>query len=194
MIIVTNRKLCENDFLTRISQLARGKPRAIMLREKDLSLAEYELLARKIKEICDLYKVFLIINQNISTAARLKVTRIHLSMADLRRYKHEAGNFMTGASVHSVPEAKEAQELGASYLIAGHIFATDCKKGAAPRGLVFLKEVCESVPIPVFAIGGITRDRVNDVTRAGAKGICIMSEAMTCTNPADLAGSFRGWN
>jgi thiamine-phosphate pyrophosphorylase len=82
--------------------------------------------------------------------------------------------------VHTVSEAKEAQELGADYLIAGHIFPTDCKKGVAARGLIFLEVVCDSVTVPVFAIGGITEERKEAVLSTGAKGICQMSEAMTC--------------
>ena len=96
-----------------------------------------------------------------------------------------------GASVHSVEEATEAVTLGATYLIAGHIFSTDSKKGVPPRGLSFLKQVCDAVPIPVFAIGGITRNDVNAIKAAGAKGVCIMSEAMTCENPAELAHVFQ---
>ena len=103
-------------------------------------------------------RVPLIINQNISVAAKLKLPNIHLSMPDLRKYKNELLPFIQlGASVHSVSEAVEAQELGASYLIAGHIFSTDCKKGVPPRGLSFLTEVCDAVTIPVFAIGGISQ-------------------------------------
>ncbi len=190
VIYVTNRKLCEDDFLDRISKLAQGKPRAIILREKDLSPAEYEFLAFKVREICGLYEIPLIINQNIAVAARLKLASIHLSMPDLRKNINAASRFVIGASIHSVTEAREAQALGAAYLIAGHIYATACKEGIAPRGLPFLKEVCASVRIPVYAIGGITRDRVNEAMQAGAHGICIMSEAMTCADPVGLSRSF----
>jgi thiamine-phosphate diphosphorylase len=191
LICVTNRKLCKDDFLHRIDQLAKGKPHAIMLREKDLSQAEYEELAIKVKEICEVNQVPLIINQNILVAAKLKLPNIHLSMALLRKYKHELLPFIQiGASVHSSLEAKEAQELGASYLIAGHIFSTDCKKGIPPRGLPFLKEICYSVTIPVFAIGGITKNKVMEVANTGAKGICIMSEGMACLNPVELTNHF----
>ena len=96
-----------------------------------------------------------------------------------------------GASVHSVEEATEAVTLGATYLIAGHIFSTDSKKGVPPRGLSFLKQVCDAVSIPVFAIGGITRNDVNAIKATGAKGVCIMSEAMTCETPAELAHVFQ---
>lgn len=191
LICVTNRKLCKDDFFNRIDELAKGKPHAIVLREKDLNLEEYESLAIQVKKICHINQVPLIINQNILIAKKLELPNIHLSMSDLRIYKNEIDKFSkVGASIHSLLEAKEAEELGASYLIAGHIFPTDCKKGVPSRGISFLKEICTSVTIPVFAIGGITKDKVKDVLHTGAKGVCIMSEAMTCSNPSDLRKNF----
>lgn len=192
LIVVTNRKLCKDGFLNRIDLLAKGKPDAIMLREKDLSIEEYEELAMKISDICDVHQVPLLIHQNIPVAVKLKQQHIHLSMEHLRTIKYDLPpSLQIGASVHSVDEGIEAQNLGASYLIAGHIFSTDCKKGIPPRGLSFLKELCDFVSIPVFAIGGITADKIKDVTMAGAKGVCIMSEAMTCKYPENLVNRYR---
>jgi thiamine-phosphate pyrophosphorylase len=70
---------------------------------------------------------------------------------------------MIAVSVHSKDEAIKACSLGASFLIAGHIFETDCKKGVVPRGLIFLKEIVNTVKIPVFSIGGITLLNVPEV-------------------------------
>ncbi|HHW39164.1 MAG TPA: thiamine phosphate synthase [Bacillales bacterium] len=192
LICVTNRKLCKDDLLTRIAQIAKGKPHGIMLREKDLTQIEYEALAFVVNKICKENEVPLIINQNVRTALKLKLPNIHLSMDNLRSFQNELVGFsQVGASVHSIEEAKEAEKLGATYLVAGHIFSTDCKKGVPPRGLQFLKEVCQAVTIPVFAIGGITRNNVGVVAGMGASGICIMSEAMTCANPVELASQFQ---
>ena len=83
-----------------------------------------------------------------------------------------------GVSCHSVEEAGKAKELGCTYIIAGHIFETDCKKGVPPRGLEFLKEVCDTIDIPVYAIGGITMDNIALVKNAGAAGGCMMSGLM----------------
>ena len=94
VIYVTNRKLCKHDFLQQIEQLAKGKPHAIMLREKDLPLDEYEALARKIDSICQKYDVPVIINQNISVAEKLKIGIIQLSMPNLRKYQWEIYNFL----------------------------------------------------------------------------------------------------
>lgn len=182
LIVVTNRKLCPGDFLQRIKLLVEGKtkPTAIILREKDLSLEEYEALTLKVLEICHRFDVPLIVNQYISVAAKLKLPGIQLSMDDFRKNKDGLKAFTNiGASVHSVSEAVEAETLGATYLIAGHIFPTDCKKGVPPRGLGFLEEVCAAVSIPVFAIGGIKETNINEILAAGATGACIMSKAMT---------------
>lgn len=192
LILVTNRMLCKDDFLQRIQALVKGKPHAIMLREKDLVLEDFEVLAKKVQEICEGAQVPLIINRNITAAAKLNLLNIHLSISDLRKHQNDLFPFKNiGASVHSVSEAVEAEKLGATYLAAGHIFSTDCKKDVPPRGLPFLKEVCDSVRIPVFAIGGITKDHVRDVLETGAKGMCIMSEAMSCQNPSELVKQFR---
>lgn len=191
IICVTNRKLCRGNFLKRINQIAKGRPHRIILREKDLSISEYEYLAITVKNICDTNQVRFIISEKLETAKKIGIRNIHLSMPALRIYKNEIHHFAhISASVHSVLEAKEAEELGADCLIAGHIFATDCKKGVPPRGLSFLKEVCDSSAIPVFAIGGITKDNSDQVMSTGAQGICVMSEAMTCLNPTKLIRSF----
>jgi thiamine-phosphate pyrophosphorylase len=192
LICVTDRRLCPDDFLQRVAQIAKGKPEAILLREKDLQAAAYENLAGKVQEICRVNQVLLIIHQNMETARKLGIPFIHLSLPALRQQHEDLQSFSgIGVSVHSVDEAIEAEALGATYLIAGHIFPTDCKKGVPARGLPFLKEVCAAVAVPVLAIGGVTRDKAEAILEAGAKGFCIMSEAMTCPRPAELAGSFR---
>ena len=66
------------------------------------------------------------------------------------------------------------------YMTAGHIYVTDCKKGLAPRGLGFLKDVCSTVNVPVYAIGGIKFDKKQweELKQKGASGGCIMSGMM----------------
>ena len=92
----------------------------------------------------------------------------------------QKGGLKIGVSVHSAEEAREAVRLGTSYLTAGHIFATDCKKGVPPRGLEFLKGICELAPVPVYGIGGIRLDpeQIREVLAQGAAGACIMSQMM----------------
>ena len=147
IIAVSNRKLCERPFTEQIERVCQIKPEAIILREKDLSEEEYKILAERIMEICKQYQVTCILHTFWKTAAKLGCTSIHLPMAELRKLPEEEKKHFKeiGTSVHSVEEAEEAVNLGATYLTAGHIYTTNCKKGVPPRGLGFLKEVCSRV-------------------------------------------------
>ena len=80
--------------------------------------------------------------------------------------------------MYSQPTANAASRDAAS--TAGHVFATDCKRGVPGRGLDFLKATAASVCIPVYAIGGISARNVAAVRGAGAAGACVMSGLMSC--------------
>lgn len=192
MLVITNRKLCKENFLKRIEKIAQGRPKGIVLREKDLSEEEFETLAIKCLEICKKYEVSLGINQWVEIAEKLQVPWIHLSVSDFKNLSIDKKNCFEkiGVSVHSVEEAAEMEQLGADYLVAGHIYLTDCKKGVPARGLSFLQEVCNNVSIPVFAIGGISVERVQAVLKNGAEGICVMSEMMECECPKEQIEAF----
>lgn len=187
VICVTNRTLCRGDFLSRIEAIAGSKPAAIILREKDLTEEEYRALASQVMTTCARQQVPCILHYHKKVAEQLKASALHVPLPVLREMtSQERKAFqMLGASCHSVSEAMEAEALGCTYLVAGHIFATDCKKGLEPRGLFFLREVCKSVRIPVYAIGGINSENIRLVKEAGAKGGCIMSGLMICDNPAE---------
>jgi thiamine-phosphate pyrophosphorylase len=182
IICVTNRSLCREDFTERIRKIAENRPSAIILREKDLPACEYAELAVKIMKICRENEVQCILHTFAAEAAEIGADAIHLPMNLLRSMDMNIRRKFSiiGASCHSAEEALEAERLGCTYVTAGHIFATDCKKGVPGRGLDFLKNVCERVSIPVYAIGGITAENADSVRKSGASGICIMSGLMMC--------------
>lgn len=194
ILCVTNRVLCREDFLTQVEKIAACRPAGIILREKDLPEAEYEALAADILEICRKQQIPCMLHTFVDAAIRLKAEAIHLPMPVLRTLSPEQkGHFRTiGASCHSVEEAKEAENLGCTYITAGHIFATDCKKGLPGRGLDFLREVCRAVSIPVYAIGGISPENISAVRTAGAKGGCVMSGTMVCGDVSGYFDAFSG--
>ena len=182
ILCVTNRALCQEDFLVRIEKIAACRPAGIILREKDLPQEEYEPLAAAVMAICRNYQVPCVLHSFVQAALNLQAGALHLPLPLLRRLEPaEKKRFaILGASCHSVEDALEAQRLGCTYITAGHVFATDCKKGVPPRGLAFLQAVCQSVSIPVYAIGGIGSGNIASVRQAGAKGACVMSGLMQC--------------
>ncbi len=190
VIAVTNRKLCKDCFTERVQKILSAEPFLVILREKDLTDSEYEKLAGEIISGNDKYKGILSLNRPL-IAAKLGVENVHLTIHDLREKGRPEGIKRVGVSVHSADEAKEAQSLDADYLIAGHIYTTDCKKGVPPRGIDFLREVVSSVEIPVFAIGGIGEENFREPIENGAKGVCLMSEFMTCDKPDERVKLYK---
>lgn len=179
IIAVTNRKLCHVDFLEQIEALAKSEVDSIILREKDLSEDEYYVLAKNVLRICEKYNKECILHNFVEVAKRLNYRKIHLSLPMLEKHYNEVKNFeKVGVSIHSLEEGKRAINLGATYLTAGHIFTTDCKRDLEPRGVDFLENICSSVNIPVYGIGGISEDNIKLVKDTGAKGACLMSSLM----------------
>lgn len=195
-IAVTNRHLCKSkeDFLEQIGRLAEAAPDGIILREKDLPENEYRVLAREVLTICKDAQVPCILHSHFQAAAGLQAEAVHLPMELLRAMsERERGQFtVLGASCHSPEEAAEAEYLGCSYIMAGHIFPTACKQDLPPRGTEFLARVCRAVNIPVYAIGGIDETNINLVRQAGARGACIMSGLMRCEEPREYLARLRG--
>ena len=195
--IISNRKLCENENLEKqIEKIFSAYQRKIILenfeivsltlREKDLNKNKYLKLVEKIYPICQKYRIDLILHQNYDLRLdnKYNIKGLHLSYNTfkslnknireelIRKYKK------IGVSIHSVDEAKEVENLGANYVVAGHIFKTDCKKDLEPRGLKFIQELSVILTIPIFAIGGINQENSHLVINSGAFGVCMMSSLM----------------
>lgn len=191
LLSITNSHLCKNDFLTQIQNICTLNEKntmiksvSIVLREKDLSENDYKKLAAEVLEVCRKNNTECILHTYYKAAKELNCRKIHLPLHVLKSDPTIYKEFdEVGVSIHSVNEAIEAMNLGATYITAGHIFATDCKKGVPPRGLDFLSSVCSSVNIPVYAIGGISPVNAPKAIDAGAEGVCIMSGLMTCKIP-----------
>lgn len=187
IIVVTNRKLCHKNFLEQIERIAKTSVSAVILREKDLTETEYTKLAGAVLEICRKYSLECILHSHPQIAKLYGQTAIHMPLSLLQMQKQELAEFTKiGTSVHSVEEAVAAEKLGATYLTAGHIFETDCKKGLRPRGISFLEDVINAVSIPVYAIGGISEDNIEEFRDTKASGVCIMSAFMDTESPMHL--------
>jgi thiamine-phosphate diphosphorylase len=182
LYLVTNRKLVENnDFYGVINESVKHGVDAVILREKDLEVDELYELASNTKKITDKYNTPLIINSNINVAKKISAYGIHLSFNYFINNKIEYDGKI-GVSVHNLEEAIMCEKLGADYILAGHIFPTDCKKNLAPRGLDFLENIRKNISIPLIAIGGINEYNIKDIYNVGADGAAVMSLIMQSTN------------
>ena len=195
--IISNRKLCKNENLERqIEKIFLAYEKKIILknfeivsltlREKDLNKNEYLNLVEKIYPICKKHKINLILHQNynLNLDDRYMIKGLHLSYEIFKSLNKNIREGLIkkykriGVSIHSLDEAKEVENLGASYIVAGHIFETDCKKGLEPRGLKFVEDLSSALTIPIFAIGGIDEKNSQSVIDSGAFSVCMMSSLM----------------
>ncbi len=190
IISISNRKLCHDDFLSRLESISNSGVESIYLREKDLSQEEYTSLAKKVLKVCNNCDIYIV--KYIDVAKTLNCKNIHLSYKDFLSNCDALSDFKNvSVSVHSVDEAITSSKMGATRLITGHIFATDCKKNLAPRGLEYLEKVCSSVNIPVYAIGGISPNNAMQTIKRGADGVCVMSFLMQTHNVITLVESLQ---
>ena len=195
--IISNRKLCENENLEKqIEKIFSAYQRKIILenfeivsltlREKDLNKNEYLKLVEKIYPICQKYRIDLILHQNYDLRLdnKYNIKGLHLSYNTFKSLNKNIREELIkkykkiGVSIHSIDEAKEVENLGATYIVAGHIFKTDCKKDLEPRGLKFIQELSLILTIPIFAIGGINEENSHLVINSGVFGVCMMSSLM----------------
>ena len=188
---ITNRRLVKGDFLAQIERVAAMEMADwLIVREKDLRVEEYRMLFAKVARIAHKGGKKCLAHGRIALGmmSELGADGLHLPLDVLREWRAASGRQsggegavqLVGASAHSASELAEAAALGADYATLSPIFATTCKPGAVPFGIAALAAVCQKSPIPIFALGGIGRDKLDACIEAGAAGCCMMSELMRC--------------
>lgn len=188
---ITNRRLVKGDFFAQIERVAAMEMVDwIIVREKDLRSEEYRMLFAKVARIVHKGGKKCLAHGRIALGmmSELGADGLHLPLDVLREWRAASGRQsggegavpLVGASAHSAAEIAEAAALGADYATLSPIFATTCKPGAVPLGIAALAAVCQKSPIPIFALGGIGRDKLDACIEAGAAGCCMMSELMRC--------------
>ena len=140
VIAVSNRNLCDRPFMAQLERVCQCHPKALILREKDLTEKEYEALAEKVMELCSQYQVPCILHTYVDVAKKLSHPMIHLPLLVLEKYSNKLQDFqVVGCSVHSVEDALKAQKLGELILQQGIFTALTVKRDCHPGDLIFWK-------------------------------------------------------
>ena len=189
LCLVTDRRAARRPLLEVVSECVDAGLEAVQLREKDLPVRELLSVAKDLVEIAARRGARVIVNDRADVALAAEAhgvqrTEASLPVAALRRVVPPPR--LIGASVHSLAAAREAAGQGADFLVFGPVYDTPSKRPyGPPQGLAQLEEVCRAVAVPVIAIGGIARDRVADVIRAGASGVAAISAILCAERPGD---------
>lgn len=189
LCVITDTAVQKKYSHVEIAQLAiKGGTEMIQFRDKTMSTVELIETARKLKKICYESGVLLIINDRTDVAMIADADGVHLGLDDIpvRDARKLLGdNKIIGGTAHSLVEAREAEKSGADYLGFGHIYPTGSKiKSTPPVGIVALREIVRYIDIPVFAIGGIGLDNINQVMETGVYGAAVIGSIVKSSNPA----------
>ncbi|MDK2744743.1 MAG: thiamine phosphate synthase [Nitrospira sp. BO4] len=196
LLLVTDRTQAGGRSLPSLIRqaISAGLP-AIQLRERDLSTNELLVLAQDIQAVTKPGSVSLIINDRVDLLMALNWDGVHLradSLPSVAVRRVIGPRRLIGVSTHSAEEVRSANHDGADYVVFGPIFDTPSKRSfGPPLGLDRLSDVCRQSRIPVFAIGGMTSERVRDVRRAGAHGVAVIGALLTRDDVGAAVREFR---
>jgi thiamine-phosphate pyrophosphorylase len=168
----------------------------IQLRDKSMSCTELAVVGREIARITRKAGAVFIVNDRLDVAIACGADGVHLGQDDMlistARQLAPPG-FILGVSVGTVEEAAAAERDGADYIALSPVFSTASKDDAGPgHGLDSLREIRRAVTLPIVAIGGISRQNVQDVIAAGADGIAVISAVVASHDITAAARELRG--
>lgn len=182
LYLVTNRyqDSLEN-FLEKVETACRSGVTIIQLREKNLTTNQYYHLAKQVKEITDAYQVPLIIDDRLDICLAVDAAGLHIGDDELPvsvARKVLGPEKILGVTAKTVKRALEAETSGADYLGTGAIFPTITKENAPITLISTLKTICQTVAIPVVAIGGLTSENIDQLAETGIAGVAVVRDLM----------------
>lgn len=184
----------EEDFLQRTEAALQGGVTFLQVREKEKSAREYLSLAQKVHKLTQQYGVPLIIDDRLDVAMAMNAEGVHLGQSDIPidlARKIFGQDKIIGATAKTVPQAQEAYEQGADYLGVGAIYPTTTKVKTVLTSTDTLRDICEAVPIPVNAIGGLNKTNIDVLQGIPIAGICVVSAIMKADDPKQAAIELR---
>ena len=182
LYLVTNRYQDSlESFLEKVETACRSGVTIIQLREKNLTTNQYYQLAKQVKEITDAYQVPLIIDDRLDICLAVDAAGLHIGDDELpvSVARQVLGpEKILGVTAKTVKRALEAETSGADYLGTGAIFPTTTKENAPITLISTLKTICQTVAIPVVAIGGLTSENIDQLAETGIAGVAVVRDLM----------------
>ena len=194
LYLVTNRYQDSlESFLEKVETACRSGVTIIQLREKNLTTNQYYQLAKQVKEITDAYQVPLIIDDRLDICLAVDAAGLHIGDDELPvsvARKVLGPEKILGVTAKTVKRALEAETSGADYLGTGAIFPTTTKENAPITLISTLKTICQTVAIPVVAIGGLTSENIDQLIGTGIAGVAVVRDLMQAEDIEAKAHAF----
>ena len=195
LYLVTDRSgMGDCEFESKIRSAVEGGCTMVQLREKNINSYLMYQRALSIKKITDEYHIPLIINDRLDIMLAVGADGVHLGQQDIpvKIVRRLIGkDKIIGVSAHCPEEAEKAEQDGADYLGVGAIFPTTTKKDIIITPVNVLREIKETVSVPVVAIGGINQNNINTLKGSHVDGVAVISAIMKSKDPKSLAVALK---
>ncbi|MDU5310668.1 MAG: thiamine phosphate synthase [Dialister sp.] len=195
LYLVTDRSgMGDCEFESKIRSAVEGGCTMVQLREKNINSYLMYQRALSIKKITDEYHVPLIINDRLDIMLAVGADGVHLGRQDIPvkiARKLIGKDKIIGVSAHCIEEAEKAERDGADYLGVGAIFPTTTKKDIIITPVNVLREIKETVSVPVVAIGGINQNNINTLKGSHVDGVAVISAIMKSQDPKSSAVALK---
>ncbi len=195
MLVTHKNNTPTRDYLQFIQCCAESGITALQLREKNASYPELLDLGQQLKHILAPFDIPLIINDNVTLAIELNADGVHLGQSDacpMSARERLGPEKIIGLSIDSLENLHDANQLPIDYVGVGAIYPTPTKHNVATiwgiDGLTMLSALSKH---PIVAIGGINESNTDEVRRAGAHGIAVISALHDSTNPQNTVNNLR---
>ena len=195
LYLVTDRSgMGDCEFESKIRSAVEGGCTMVQLREKNINSYLMYQRALSIKKITDEYHIPLIINDRLDIMLAVGADGVHLGQQDIPvkiARKLIGKDKIIGVSAHCPEEAEKAERDGADYLGVGAIFPTETKKDIIITPVNVLREIKETVSVPVVAIGGINQNNINTLKGSHVDGVAVISAIMKSKDPKGSAAALK---
>ena len=195
LYLVTDRSgMGDCEFESKIRSAVEGGCTMVQLREKNINSYLMYQRALSIKKITDEYHIPLIINDRLDIMLAVGADGVHLGQQDIPvkiARKLIGKDKIIGVSAHCPEEAEKAERDGADYLGVGAIFPTETKKDIIITPVDVLREIKETVSVPVVAIGGINQNNINTLKGSHVDGVAVISAIMKSKDPKGSAVALK---
>ena len=190
--------VAESDMMSAADAMLRGGVGILQLRAKGYSEAEVLALLQttlaELLPLCRQHGVPLIINDFPAVAVAVAADGVHIGQDDgslAQAREVVGGEMIVGRSTHSPDQALAARDEGFDYIGFGPLFPTPTKKGRPGIGVENIAAMQEQVgsQIPMFCIGGIKPDNLEQVLASGARRVVIVSSLLQASDICEATRS-----
>ena len=180
--MITGEFKDELDLLSRIQSALHAGIKLIQFRAHDLSESAYFDYAKKLFALCETKNAKLLLNTSVVNYENYQAKDfshgIHLTSKEINFFFSESreSNLLISTSIHNQEELLLAEEKKVDFVILSPVNKTLSHPESIPLGWDMFKELTKNSTVPVFALGGMTKDDLIISKTHGGQGIAAIGE------------------